>query len=95
MSDLGIKEALRRSVAAESDFRLVQPYVQTIGFYNNSLHFSVHYPKMRRELSAGALRLLATTSSISAFLGEYTLTAVRMLKDADFRLVEWTKGNGS
>ncbi len=91
MDQLDIKQAVRRRVAAAADVELVRKYVRVVGYYNNAVHFSVKYPKMRRALSAGALELLATVPSAREFVADYGFRAVKMLKDADYRLVEWTK----
>jgi hypothetical protein len=95
MQALGFDEALRFRVATTSDVRLVQRYVSIAGYYNNALHFSVHYPKMRRAFSAGALELLATAPSLKSFSADYTMTAVTMLGEAKFRLIEWTRAAGA
>jgi hypothetical protein len=91
MEQLGIDDTLKRRIAAEASAQLVQRYVQVVGYYNNAVHFSVKYPRMRRVLSAGALKLLATAPSAETFIVEYGFRAVRMLKEANYRLIEWTK----
>ncbi len=95
MDQLAIGAAVQRRVAAEADVDIVRRYVRVIGYYNNAVHFTVNYPKMRRALSAGALELLAVAPSAKEFVSEYGFRAVKMLKDADYRLVEWTKGDGA
>lgn len=91
MQELGFDEALRFRVATASDVRLVQRYVRIVGYYNNAVHFSVHYPRMRSAFSAGALELLATAPSLKSFSADYTLRAAALLAEAKFRLIEWTK----
>jgi hypothetical protein len=91
MDRLGIGEVVQRRVAAEADVSLVQKYVRIVGFYNNALHLSVHYPKMRRAFSAGALELLASVASPRQFVVEYGGRAVQMLNEANFRLAAWTQ----
>lgn len=95
MNKLGIGEVVQRRAAAEADVSLVQKYVRIVGLYNNALHLSVYYPKMRRAFSAGALELLATTASRREFVGEYGGRAVQMLDEADFRLASWTEADAA
>jgi hypothetical protein len=95
MNKLGIGEVVQRRAAAEADVSLVQKYVRIVGLYNNALHLSVHYPKMRRAFSAGALELLATAASRREFVGEYGGRAVQMLDEADFRLAAWTEADAA
>jgi hypothetical protein len=84
-------DAFQRRVSAAAEVALVRRYINVLGYYNNAVHFSVHYPRMRRTLSAGALELLASAPGPQAFVAEYGAAALRMFRDADFQLLEWTR----
>jgi hypothetical protein len=58
--------------------------------FNSGVHLTLHYPRMRRCLSAGSLRLLAVAQNPAQFVADYTLSAMHMLRDAKFQLLEWT-----
>jgi hypothetical protein len=45
---------------------------------------------MRKPLSIGALKLLAKAKKPSEFVSDYTLTAMRMLRESKFQVMEWT-----
>jgi hypothetical protein len=87
---VGLSESFRRRLDAAWDVDLVRRYIHMIGYYNNSVHFSLHYPKMRRQLSTGALKLLTQAPDAERFVADYAAVAVRMFRDADFQLREWT-----
>jgi hypothetical protein len=83
-------EALRHRIDAAADVALLHRYIRVLGYYNNAVHFTVHYPRMRKALSAGSLELLATAATPVAFIADYTLTALRMLRESNFQLKQWT-----
>jgi hypothetical protein len=87
----GAKEDLRHRIDAAADVGLVRRYIVVVGFYNNAVHMNLYYPRMRKPLSAGALRLLAEARDARQFVAEYTMTAVRMLADAKFDVLRWTE----
>ncbi len=91
VSNAGVHDSFRRQVVAAADPRVVHRYVTLLGFYNNAVHFSVFYPRMRRVLSAGALTLLADADSAPEFIAAYAKSALQLFRDADFRLIEWTR----
>ena len=84
-------EALRHRIDAAADVALAHRYIHVLGYYNNAVHYIVHYPKMRRQLAMGALKLLAEAPDASHFVGDYTAVAVRMFRNAGFQLLEWTR----
>jgi hypothetical protein len=86
----GLDETFHRRVSATADVNLVHRYISLLGFYNNAFHFSLFYPKMRREFSMGAMHLLADADRPQDFIADYTAVAFRMFRDAGFRLSEWT-----
>lgn len=90
LNQISADDAFRRRVIAAANVDLVRAYIQWLGFYNNAVHFSLFYPKMRRNFSMGGLKLLATVNSPKKFIAEYTATAIRMFREAEFRLDRWT-----
>lgn len=91
LAHAGVDEAFRRRVSVSADVSMVHRYIDLLGFYNNAVHFSVHYPRMRRAFSTGACELMATAGSPNEFIVEYAKVAIQLLRDADFRLLEWTR----
>jgi hypothetical protein len=83
-------EGFRRRIDTVADVGLVHNYILVLGYFNNAVHFTLNYPRMRKPLSAGALKLLAEARSPREFLGAYTATAWRMLHASKFRVIEWT-----
>jgi hypothetical protein len=86
----GVDEARRRDVAALSDPARVQQFMRILGYYNNAVHYCVHYPRMRRGLAVFALERLASSGSPSEFVAAYAEQAIRMARAADFDLRRWT-----
>lgn len=91
LAQAGVEDSFRRRVSVAADVSLVHRYIDLLGFYNNAVHFSVHYPRMRRAFSTGACELMAAAGSPNEFVVEYAKVAIRLLRDADFRLLEWTR----
>jgi hypothetical protein len=83
-------DTYKRRVAARSDMGLLDRYIHMLGFFNNAVHFSIHYPKMRRALSMGAFELLAESKSATEFVGSYARAAFHLYRASGFRLTEWT-----
>jgi hypothetical protein len=46
---------------------------------------------MRRAFSTGACELMATAGSPNEFIVAYAKVAIQLLRDSDFRLLEWTR----
>jgi hypothetical protein len=90
LDEMAAPEAFRHRVNAVADVALVDRYIRVLGYYNNSVHFTLRYPRMRKPLSAGALKLLATVATPYAFIADYTTSALRMLRESRFQLKEWT-----
>ena len=90
----GIAEAIHRDVAAAADASLVEPFLYLFGFYNNAVHQSFRYPKMRRGLSGGALELIAEVETAEEFVERYAARAIQMVFDAGFDLERWTDPEG-
>jgi hypothetical protein len=64
--------------------------MRLLGYYNNAVHFCVHYPRMRRGLAGSALHLLATAPSGREFITGYATQAITMAREAGFDLRRWT-----
>ena len=94
LSDVDADDALRRDVAAAVDMERTQQFMRLLGYYNNAVHFCVHYPRMRRGLAASALTLLAESGSAADFITGYAQAAIGMARDAGFVLTEWTRAEG-
>jgi hypothetical protein len=86
----GVDEAHRRNVTALADPARVQQFMRLLGYYNNAVHYCVHYPRMRRGLAAFALERLASAASASEFVAAYAQQAIGMARDANFDLRRWT-----
>lgn len=82
-----------RQVSERTDVELVRQYVLWIGFYNNAVHESLFCPWMRRELLVGALNHLVDSSSGRDFVKRITPAPLRMLREADYRPIEWTRAD--
>ncbi len=91
LNRLDAPEPFRRRVDAAADVDRVHRYIHVLGYYNNAVHYTLHYPRMRRQLSMGALKLLAEARGPQQFVADYTATAVRMFREAGFQLLEWTR----
>jgi hypothetical protein len=49
------------------------------------------YPRMRRGLTVFPLERLADAGSASQFIAHYGAQGIRMAREANFRLLEWTR----
>jgi hypothetical protein len=85
-----LSEGLQRMVAAAADPELVRRYIYWLGLYNQVVHSCLYYPKMREQMAMGAMSMLASARTPAEFIGSYTATVFRMLREAGFRLSEWT-----
>jgi len=90
MREQGFDEGFRAQVAAQADVDAVHRYIIWIGYFNNGVHFCLHYPWMRRELGTGFFARIAQAPSARSFLADYAGVANRMFHDADYRLTAWT-----
>lgn len=90
MARAGISDAVQRHVAAAADTELVRRYIYWLGLYNQVVHSCLYYPKMRRQMAMAAMEMLARARAPHEFVGAYTATVFRMLREAGFRLSEWT-----
>ncbi|MBC8492782.1 MAG: hypothetical protein H8D43_03270 [Chloroflexi bacterium] len=90
LHQVGADEIFRHRVSAAADVELVRRYIYWLGIYNNAVHQALFYPKMRRQLLIGGLNALADADSPQDFIANYTPVAIRMFREADYRLSEWT-----
>jgi hypothetical protein len=90
MAQAGLSATLQRQVAAAADSELVRRYIYWLGLYNQVVHSCVYYPKMRQQMAMGAMEMLARARTPPDFIAAYTATVFRMLREAGFRLSEWT-----
>jgi len=90
LQQIGADEAFQRSISAAADVELVQRHIYTLGLHNNAVHQALFYPKMRRHILIGGLNALADARSPQDFIATYTPIPIRMVREAGFRLSEWT-----
>jgi hypothetical protein len=90
MARAGISDEVQRRVAAAADTELVRRYIYWLGLYNQVVHSCLYYPRMRRQMAMAAMEMLARARAPHEFIGAYTATVFRMLREAGFRLSEWT-----
>ncbi len=90
MARHNLSSTFQRQVAAAADTELVRRYIYWLGLYNQVVHSCLYYPKMRRQMAMGAMEMLARAKAPQEFIGVYTATVFRMLREAGFRLSEWT-----
>lgn len=90
MREQGFDEGFGAQVAAHADVDAVHRYIIWLGYFNNAVHFCLHYPWMRRELGIGFFTRVAQAPSAKSFLVDYAGVANRMFHDADYQLTRWT-----
>lgn len=90
MNQVGLSEDLQRRVAAAADTELVRRYIYWLGMFNQVAHSCIYYPKIRRQMAMAAMDMLADARQPSEFIATYTANVFRMLREAGFRLSEWT-----
>lgn len=83
--------SFKRRVAAAADIGDVGSYIYRLGMYNNAIYDALHHPKMRRNFLIGSLSVLIDKQAPQAFIAYYAETGIRMSREANYRLIEWTK----
>lgn len=91
LHEAGARVDSRNAVAAATEAETVRKYVQWIGFYNNAVHEARFHEWMRDELLVGALDALSRAGHEREFVRLITPAPLRMLREADYRLSEWTR----
>ncbi len=89
--EIGVTADFKKRALEETDPKMLERYIEWLGYYNNLVHFSIHYPYMRKNLSMKAFNLLAKVNSEKEFLKAYSIEAVKMFQEVDYNLLEWTK----
>ena len=82
---------LREQVVAATDVQSVWRYVWWLGLYKNAVHQALRYPLMRRQLLQGGLLELVEARSARRFLSRFTSIVLRMVREADYELIRWTR----
>ncbi|MEI8165031.1 MAG: hypothetical protein WCG26_01595, partial [Chloroflexales bacterium] len=85
-----LSDEIQRRVAAAADVELVRRYIDWLGLYNQVVHSCMYYPKMRRQMAMALMEMVAQAKTPQEVIGAYTATAFRMLREAGFKLSEWT-----
>ena len=87
---IGAGEAVKRDITTETDIGNVSNYIYRLGIYNNTIYDALYHPKMSRNFFIGSMEVLIDKQEPKAFLEYYTETAIRMTREADYQLIEWT-----
>jgi hypothetical protein len=95
LADAGAPDSLRRDIVAGADPDRVQKFMRLLGYYNNAVHYCVHFPRMRRGLAERALLLLAEADDAGDFITGYATQAIAMAREAQFDLLRWTLPDGA
>ncbi|WP_129670900.1 protein kinase [Candidatus Chloroploca sp. Khr17] len=90
MAQHSLSDDFQRQVVAATDTELVRRYIYWLGLYNQVVHSCCYYPKMRRQMAMAAMEMLTQAQAPQEFIGTYTATVFRMLREAGFKLSEWT-----
>ena len=72
----------------------LRPDVDRVGFLNNSVNQSLMHPIMRDRLVIPSYRILARAQSQRQYIAEYTPLALALLREHDFRLLDWWEDAG-
>ncbi|EFO81507.1 serine/threonine protein kinase [Oscillochloris trichoides DG-6] len=90
MQRAGLSAEYQRQVAAAADTELVRRFIYWLGMFNQVVHSCTYYPKIRRQMAMAAMEMLTNARQPSEFIAAYTANVFRMLREAGFRLSEWT-----
>jgi hypothetical protein len=91
LNEIGADEEFQRRVAKRAEVQLVHDCINWLGLYNNAVHFSVSYPKMRRGFAIRALDILADAPTPKDFVKRYTASTFEMGRNAGYRFTAWTE----
>ncbi|WP_280314746.1 hypothetical protein [Nocardia wallacei] len=83
---------LRPSIIASTDIRRTKTYMDRVGFYNNAANQAVMHPVMRDGLLIPSLRALGSARSQRAYIATFTPVALKLLRDSDYKLIDWWQG---
>jgi hypothetical protein len=90
LQQVGAGEAFKRRVAAEASVETFSRYLYRLGVHNHSIRAAHYFPRIRRHFITGGFEVLIDTADPEQFISYYTATAVRMAREAEYRLIEWT-----
>jgi hypothetical protein len=90
LNQIGAGDVFQHRVSSATDVELIKRYLYPLGIYNNAVHQAINYPYMRRELLIGGLTALADSRVQQDFIGKYSVVPMRMIREANFRLSQWT-----
>ena len=79
-----------KSSPTSPNLKIGDRHIYTLGIHNNAVHQALFYPKMRRHILMGGLNALADAQSPQDFIATYTPVPIRMVREAGYRLSEWT-----
>jgi hypothetical protein len=82
---------LRERIVAADDVQVVWRQIWWLGLYKNAVNQALHYPLMRKNLLQGGILSLVAAKKPKDFLGSFALVPLRMLREADYALVGWTR----
>jgi len=91
LRQIGADDAFQHQVSVDMDVDLVRRYVYWLGLYNNTSHFSLHYPIMRRGFGMRGILLMSEVGSPQEFVSKYTISTFYMGRDAEYRFTNWTR----
>jgi hypothetical protein len=84
-------EAFKRRVAAATDINKVSGYIYRLGVYNSTVYDALYHPQMRRNFFIGSMEVLIDKQEAKAFIKYYTEAAIRMSREANYHIIEWTR----
>lgn len=90
LQQIGAGETLRRRVAAEANVETLGKYLYRLGIYNHTIYAATYSPKIRRNFIIGGFEVLVDTADPQQFVTHYATSSVRMAREAEYRLIEWT-----
>lgn len=90
LQQIGTDETFKRRVVAAASLEALSRYIYRLGVYNHSIRAAAYSPKIRRNFIMGGFEVLIDTSDPQQYIAYYTATAVRMAREAGYRLIEWT-----
>ena len=88
---MGAGESFKRRVAAATHIDKVSPYIYRLGIYNSTVYDALYHPQMRRNFFIGSMEVLIDKQEAKAFLKYYTEAAIRMSREANYHIIEWTR----
>lgn len=91
LTEIGASQTVRRKVEAACDPDAVRRVTYALGLFNNGVYQALHYRLMREQLLVGGLSALGRAGSLAEFVKAYTPVPIRMVREAKFDLLGWTR----